>query len=1080
MTMTRRIAFGFLWIVTALGSTAAADVKLPALLSDHMVLQQNTNARIWGWARPGESISVRGSWSESAVDVKVNERGEWQAFLPTPEAGGPHQVTVQGDTTIVLQDVLVGEVWVASGQSNMEWAVSNSDGAKQVIADAAQSPRVRFFQVPNEFAVHPRLDVSARWQQSTSKTVPRFSAVAYAYARALESKLGVPVGVIQSDWGGTVAEAWMSPQALKSFPEFEERLAFLDRVGDPNTRGDSLKGNQGRWWDLLDGASGIPAGWKDADFDAKGWGSQTLPSSLSGPLANFDGLVYYRRVIELSEAAAKGDAQLELGPIDDMDDAWVNGVHVGSEHADGRWGKVRKYAIPAGVLRAGKNVIAVRMLDNAGLGGINGKPEQMRIVRGDTMLAPLAGEWSEKRGAARSKLSAATGQTGLHQNVPTLLYQAMIAPIQAYTIQGFIWYQGESNRSRPEQYRRLFRELIRDWRAQWRLGDLPFYFVQIAPYAYGGDDGEAALLREAQRHALEEPNTGMVVTTDIGNPKDIHPRDKQTVGERLALWASRGTYGDATSVASGPRYRHMRIEGNEIRLHFDHAEGMELRESDRSYFTISGSNRRFVAAEARIDGHSIVVSSAQVDRPLAVRFGWEAAAEPNLFGSTGLPASPFRTDGWSGPPPPAENEKEMRSHRTQESGFRPIFNGEDLSGWAQVNCAPSTWTVQDNRIVCSGFPTGVLRTDRMYENFVLELEYRHLKAGGNAGLFIWSDPLTARGQPFTRSVEVQVMDGLEGTWYTSDGDIFPIHGATLTPENGRGGQRAFPTEARTNPSPLWNHYRVTCLNGEVSLAVNGKVVTRGREASPRKGYICLEAEGSLVHFRNLRLKELPSSESLDPKHVAREAEDFRPLYNGVDLSGWKASDAHRVHWKVADWILDFDGTGPDLWTEESFEDFVLICDWRWKDKGIKNERPVILPTGLNAVDADGKPTVQVVQDAGDSGIYLRGNSKSQVNIWCWPIGSGEVYGYRTDGTQPAEVRAGVTPKMVADAPIGRWNRFVITMRGDRLTVDLNGKTVISEAQLPGVPATGPIGLQRHGSPIQFGNIFIRELPPIER
>ncbi|MHC4946800.1 MAG: 3-keto-disaccharide hydrolase [Planctomycetota bacterium] len=409
-------------------------------------------------------------------------------------------------------------------------------------------------------------------------------------------------------------------------------------------------------------------------------------------------------------------------------------------------------------------------------------------------------------------------------------------------------------------------------------------------------------------------------------------------------------------------------------------------------------------------------------------------------------------------------------------GFVDLFNGRDLTGWHVVNGAPSTWTVVDGVLACSGRPTGVLRTDRHYENFILEVEWRHLEAGGNSGIFVWSDPIPVKGMPFTRAIEVQVMDGRESDWYTSDGDIFPIQGATMVPENGRGGSRAFPTEKRMKPSPEWNHYRITCRDGTISLAVNGAVVTRGAECSPRKGYICLEPEGSPVEFRNLRLRELPpASPPVPVEHVARTAEGFRPLYNGVNLDGWAVRPEHDGHFTATDWKLVSDGHGPDLWTDRPYGDFVLMCDWRWSGEPRPTERPVIGPDGASVLDETGAVRKESVPDAGDGGIYLRGNSKSQVNIWCWPIGSGEVHGYRTDAAQPAEVRAGVTPRVRADAPIGEWNRFVITMKGDRLTVVLNGRTVIEDAALPGVPASGPIALQQHGGALEFANIYIREL-----
>ncbi len=415
-----------------------------------------------------------------------------------------------------------------------------------------------------------------------------------------------------------------------------------------------------------------------------------------------------------------------------------------------------------------------------------------------------------------------------------------------------------------------------------------------------------------------------------------------------------------------------------------------------------------------------------------------------------------------------------------EAGFVSLFNGRDLSGWVNVNCAPDTFTVRDGMIHSTGLPTGVMRTEKQYENFILELEWRHMQEGGNAGLFVWSDPIPAPGVPFCRAIEIQILDGRNSDTYTSHGDVFAIHGATMTPDRPHpaGWMRCLPSEHRCQPAGQWNHYRVECSDGELKLAVNGKVVSGGSQSKPRKGYLCLESEGSEVHFRNIRIKELPSTDP-EPDEIAPAAQGFRPLYTGVDLAGWKLQPGHEGHWQPKNWILDYDGRSEaedkDLWTEKEYGDFVLICDWRWTAKPEKRELPLILPTGEQAVGEDGTPKVAEVLDAGDSGIYVRGSRKAQANVWCWPAGSGEVWGYRTDRNMPPEVRQAVTPKARADNPIGTWNRFVITMKGDRLTVELNGQTVIEEARLPEVPARGPIGLQHHGHPIQFANLFIREL-----
>ena len=418
----------------------------------------------------------------------------------------------------------------------------------------------------------------------------------------------------------------------------------------------------------------------------------------------------------------------------------------------------------------------------------------------------------------------------------------------------------------------------------------------------------------------------------------------------------------------------------------------------------------------------------------------------------------------------------------------PLFNGRDLSGWVPVNVAPNTFTVRDGMIVSTGVPTGVMRTEKQYENFIIELEWKHLKRGGNAGLFIWGYPMTAPGTPFARGIEVQILDHGYIDQHptargraTGHGDVFPIHGATMKPDRphpNKGNQRCLPSEERCKPAGEWNHYRVECRAGVLKLAVNGKVVSGGSECNPRKGYICLESEGAECHFRNIRIAELPGGKAT-PGQTAPPAQDFKLLYNGLDLSGWKQDPGHKGHWQPRDWTLDYDGKSEakdkSLWSEKEYGDFEMIVDWRFTGEPKKTQRPVILPTGDVAKNPDGTERTQEVMDAGDSGVYLRGSSKAQVNMWCWPAGSGEVYGYRTDANMPPEVRAGVTPKVRADNKPGEWNRFHITMKGDRLTVLLNGKTVIENAQLPGVPARGPIALQHHGDPIQFANIFVREL-----
>jgi hypothetical protein len=439
------------------------------------------------------------------------------------------------------------------------------------------------------------------------------------------------------------------------------------------------------------------------------------------------------------------------------------------------------------------------------------------------------------------------------------------------------------------------------------------------------------------------------------------------------------------------------------------------------------------------------------------------------------------------------------SLKPKEIGFVPLFNGKDLSGWEPCNIAPETFAVRDGMIVTTGSPVGTLRTAKMFENFIIEFDWQHMKSGGNSGLFIWADGLPVTGSPFSRGIEVQVLDpgfNVKGKneWYTTHGDIFAVNGAALTVA-GRispNGKRSFPSEERTKPSPEWNHYRVVANNGDISLSVNGKEVTVAKAASPRKGYLMLESEGSECRFRNLRIKELPSTHP-KPEEIAREADGFVPLFTGIDFRNLKVPEGDNGHWKIVNEVIDYDAKSEaagdkNLWSEKAYKDFQLVVDWRIKETPYQNSRACnILPDGTEEKGADGKPVTLMVPDS-DSGVFLRGQGKYQVNIWCWPVGSGEMYGVRRDPAMPPEVRAGVTPKVKADNPVGQWNRFDITVRGSTVSVLLNGQTVLPGVTIPGLPESGPIALQHHGSMrdgvwnsppslLQFRNLFIRELKP---
>jgi hypothetical protein len=412
-----------------------------------------------------------------------------------------------------------------------------------------------------------------------------------------------------------------------------------------------------------------------------------------------------------------------------------------------------------------------------------------------------------------------------------------------------------------------------------------------------------------------------------------------------------------------------------------------------------------------------------------------------------------------------------------EDNFKPLFNGENLKGWVNVNCAPETWSVRDGLIICTGKPTGILRTDRQYENFILELEWKHLHKEGNAGLFIHSDDITATGQPFSRSIECQIMDG-------NHGDVFAIHGASMTRDNEDpfyriGWMRTFPREERANPYGQWNHYRVESRDGILTLAVNGKVVSRAFHVNPRKGYICLESEGSEVHFKNLRIKELPGSSPLE-EQTAFQDRGYISLYNGLDLSGWGSAKDEKDLWKSDDWRLVSSGN-PNrsskniLWTENQFKDFNLIVDWRFTGEPVGKIVPVIMPDGTQGVSPKGEKINVPIRYAGEGGIILRGSEDIGVLMTTWPEGSGGILGYREEGIYDAEIRRSATPILRADNNTGEWNRFEITVIQNEIKVLLNGKTVINNAFVEDLPDSGAIGIQVPDMPMEFANFYIKEL-----
>lgn len=630
----------------AIAHLSLANVSLPRIFGDNMVLQRNKPIPVWGWAAPNEKITVQ--FNKQVKTAKADKAGQWKITLDAEPAGGPWQLSVKGRNTITLGNVLVGEVWVCSGQSNMEWVVANSMNKDQEIA-AAQFPQIRHIKVPNTTAGTPQKDLpGGTWEVCSPQTVGSFTAVGYFFARELFQRLNVPIGLINTTWGGTMVETWTSREAFERSDEFNTLLG--------HAKFDELEKTQqqqaAQVTKMIEDRQGpVTAGihtetWKQAGLDDAGWAKMQLPSLWeSRGLVNLDGVIWFRKTVELTEAVAGKAATIELSKIDDNDETYINGVKVG---ATAQYDASRKYNIPAGVLKAGKNVIAVRVTDTGGGGGLYGDAADMKMTVG-SQVVPLAGDWAYRVEDMRINNNAAPN------SFPTLLYNSMVHPLIPYAIQGAIWYQGETNAGRAFQYRKAFPLMINDWRQRWGQGDFPFYFVQLASFNAGNGNSQQgsswAELREAQTSTLSLPHTGMAVTIDIGESKDIHPRNKQDVGRRLAAIALHDQY-QQPGEWSGPQYQSMKVQGNRIELSFSHAAGGFEAKDKYGYikgFEIAGADRQFHFAQVQVAGEKLLVWSDKVPNPVAVRYAWaDDMPEANLYNKEGFPAVPFRTDTWKG------------------------------------------------------------------------------------------------------------------------------------------------------------------------------------------------------------------------------------------------------------------------------------------------------------------------------------------------------------------------------------------------------------------------------------------------
>ena len=638
------------WSLLLLSFHLNAEVTLPKVIGSHMVLQRNTPVKIWGWADKVERITV--TLAGQSTKAKADKEGKWEAVLEPMEAGGPFEMKIEGKNTLTLEDILIGDVWICSGQSNMEWSVSNSNNAEEEIA-SADFPEIRLLDVPHNVQLQPVDDIpDAAWTRCTPETIGNFSAVGYFFGRKLHRELGVPIGLISTNWGGTNVETWTSREMSLTDPEMKAGVESIDGL-DIGAMAARLEQERQELLASLGAlepgmVAGVPV-WAGGDIDREKWKSMAVPGLWEGQgLTGVDGIIWFRKTVTLTREEAASDALLSLGAIDDNDRTWINGKEVGSTS---RYDVARQYRINPGILKEGENTITVRVEDTGGGGGFWGDPEEMFLGTAAGQHS-LAGEWLYR---VSSEGFSVNIQSAIHPNSkPTLLFNGMIHPLLNYSAKGAIWYQGESNAGRAYRYRTLFSNMIRDWRNHWENPELGFYFVQLANYMEPKDEpGESAWaeLREAQVMALALPKTGMAVTIDIGEADDIHPRNKQDVGKRLALAALHDTYGKEV-VHSGPVFRDMKVEGNRAVLEFD-PMGSELQIRDKyGYvrgFAIAGEDRVFHWARGMQQGNSIVLGSDEVDRPVAVRYGWaDNPDDVNLYNREGLPASPFRTDDWPG------------------------------------------------------------------------------------------------------------------------------------------------------------------------------------------------------------------------------------------------------------------------------------------------------------------------------------------------------------------------------------------------------------------------------------------------
>lgn len=621
----------FLTLVCQVSFSYAQSLKLPKHFGNHMVLQREASVRVWGWSTPGKELFV--AIDGQRVNTRADPNGRWKCMLPAHTAGGPYELVISGDETIQLEDVWYGDVWVAGGQSNMAWNLkSDVDNWQEEVADS-DYPQIRFFTVPSTIAFSPEEDVDGgSWLVANPENSPDFSAVAWFFAKRNHLEKDVPVGIIESNWGGTPAEAWTSSERLLELDAYQDETRGVMEPGvDWESRLEENERNNKERGRIFNSKEYLNTGVHKSDFDDTKWETIQLPHP-----KDLEDVVWLRKRFDWK--GSKKDARLSLGRLTINQTVFINGEKIeGSLH-----GSVVE--IPKGMLKKKDNQIAVRLINTWNNIVTIGMDRELWIEDNDQKL-DLSGDWKFS-----NVIEPPVPDYIRYSQYPTVLFNGMINPIAGYTIRGAIWYQGESNAGRHDVYHELFSTMIQDWRTRWGQGDFPFLFVQLANYMARLDepsDPDWARLRDAQTKTLALKNTGMAVAIDIGNEVDIHPRNKQDVGKRLWLAADKVAFGNDI-VYSGPVYKSHQQRDSQIIVTFDQVgSGLKAAGPEITGFAIAGDDKKFFWAEGEIVGkNKIALNSDMVKEPVHVRYAWANNPACNLYNEEGLPAVPFRTDDW--------------------------------------------------------------------------------------------------------------------------------------------------------------------------------------------------------------------------------------------------------------------------------------------------------------------------------------------------------------------------------------------------------------------------------------------------